>query len=80
MDSEYSNTFRRLDKIKATLVQLHTENLALRERLRKRDETLVAKVRRQAADINAMNQQLAAQERVLKSITKEYELLKDEKK
>lgn len=66
---EFNNTFRRLDKIKATIEQLHEENLALRERLRKRDETLVTKVRRQAEDISSLLQQAAARERVLKKLT-----------
>ena len=65
---EFNNTFRRLDKIRATMEQLHAENLALRERLRKRDESLVAKIRRQSADISSMIQHAAAQERVLKSL------------
>lgn len=73
---EFNNTFRRLDKIKATMEQLHAENLALRERLRKRDETLVAKIRRQSADISSLIQQAAARERVLKSMQDELDATK----
>jgi len=73
---EFNNTFRRLDKIRATMEQLHAENLALRERLRKRDESLVAKIRRQSADISSMVQQAAARERVLKSIQDELDATK----
>lgn len=76
MISEYSNTFRRLDKIKATMEALHAENLALRSRLSKRDETLVAKVKRLGADISSMNNQAAARERVLQSIQKELDSYK----
>jgi hypothetical protein len=44
--SDYKNTWRRFEKIKATMEQLLEENHNLRARLKKRDEPLVAKVRR----------------------------------
>lgn len=44
--SDYKNTWRRFEKIKATMEQLLEENRNLRGRLKKRDEPLVAKVRK----------------------------------
>jgi len=71
--SEYNNTFRRLDKIAATMKALHETNVALRAKLQKRDESLVAKVRSQAATIQTLIQQAAARERVLQSYVKKHE-------
>ena len=76
--SDYKNTWRRFEKIKATMEQLLVENISLREKLRKRDEPLVAKVNRLQASLSAKDQQIAAQERVLKSITLERDRLKGE--
>ena len=78
MTNEYSNTFRRLDKIKATMEALHAENLALRSRLSRRDETLVAKVRRLGADVSTMNTQAAARERVLQALQKKLDVYEKE--
>lgn len=65
---EFNNTFRRLEKIKATIEQLHAENLALRKRLKGREDQLVAKVRRLEESVRALNIQAAARERVLTSV------------
>lgn len=64
----YEQTFRRLDKIKATIEELLVENQNLRSRLRKRDELLVAKVRRLEALVTGLNILGAARERVIKQL------------
>lgn len=76
--NEYSNSFRRLEKIKATFEQLHVENLALRKRLKGREDQLVAKVRRLEEAVRSSNIQAAARERVLVSVQKELDSLKAE--
>ena len=44
--SDFKNTFRRLEKIRATFEQLREENQSLRARLKKRDDPLFAKMER----------------------------------
>ena len=66
--SKLKNTFRRLEKIRATIDQLLVENQNLRGKLKKRDEPLVAKVRRLENEVQNLRSLHGAQERVLKSL------------
>lgn len=65
--SDYRNTFRRLEKIKATMDALLAENKALRAKLKKRDEPLIAKVRRLEEYRSTTEQRWQAELRVAKS-------------
>ena len=62
------NTPRRLEKLKATFDQLIADNAIMAEKLRKRDEPLVQKVRRLEQYVETAQAREDARERILKKL------------
>lgn len=68
----YSAVYRRLEKIKATIEQLDLENKNLRKRLKAKTDPLQDEINKLKAYVEGYEQQAAARERVLQSISNEY--------
>lgn len=65
---ELKKTFIRLDKIRRTLEQYSKDNTNLRNRLTKRDEPLVQKVKKLEQQLEGMRSLHMGQENVLRSL------------
>lgn len=66
---EFDKTFIRLEKIKTVLLELRKTNQNLRERLRRRDEPLVTKVRKLERALAAAESRERARENILRSLS-----------
>lgn len=78
--SNHSNLLTRIEKIKAAVLQMDINNKAMAEKLRKRDEPLVQKVKRLEEQMRGFESLMLAKEHVLISLSKELDTYRDKDK
>lgn len=78
--SNHSNLLTRIEKIKAAVIQMDINGKAMAEKLRKRDEPLVQKVKRLEEQMRGFESLMLAKEHVLVSLSKELDTYRDKDK
>jgi len=76
----HSNLLTRIDKIRAAVIQMDINGKAMAEKLRKRDEPLVQKVKRLEEQVRGYEALMLGKEHVLISLSKELDTYRDKDK